>query len=63
MTREMCERYIEKLNKEYNREFYFEDIDYTERHAQFIKGEIDNDDEIEEELDIETVKKLMGFIQ
>lgn len=60
MTREMCENFLEKLNKEYNRDFYFEDEDYKQKRAEFIKAEIENDDDIEVEgITTQDVKKLM----
>lgn len=63
MTREICGKYLEKLNNEYNRDFYFEDVDYENRRAEFIKADIENDDELDiEGMTTEDVKKIMEHI-
>jgi len=55
MTQDLCEKYIERLNEEFNRNFELEKVDVAKRKAEMHSAFIG--DEVEE--DKETIEKIV----
>lgn len=64
MSRERCEIYLEKLNEKYDRNFYFEDINYGKRKRRQLKEEVQDAANInDQDLDEETVDFVLKTIR
>lgn len=60
MVRGMCELYLEKLNDEYNRDFYFQDKDPQKQRVEFTAESVKDSDEVDtEDIDNDRLKKLV----